>query len=45
MRRRSLPQQITLTVGNIRLDRGGEPWRFGSVVELTTGSASLGPYS
>lgn len=36
MRRRSLPQQITLTVGNVRVDRGRRSVEVrGTVVELT----------
>jgi DNA-binding response OmpR family regulator len=36
MRRRSLPQQITLTVGNVRVDRGRRSVTVrGKLVELT----------
>lgn len=45
MRRRSLPQQITLTVGNIRLDRGKRAVEVrGSVVELTAKEYALLEY-
>jgi DNA-binding response OmpR family regulator len=45
LRRRSLPQQITLTVGNIRLDRGRRVAEVrGSAVELTAKEYSLLEY-
>jgi two-component system copper resistance phosphate regulon response regulator CusR len=45
MRRRSLPQQITLTVGSIRLDRGKRAVEaHGRVVELTAKEYALLEY-
>ncbi len=45
LRRRSLPTQITLTVGNIRLDRGKRSVEVkGRVVELTSKEYSLLEY-
>jgi DNA-binding response OmpR family regulator len=45
LRRRSLPTQITLTVGNIRLDRGKRSVEVrGVVVELTSKEYSLVEY-
>ncbi len=45
LRRRSLPAQITLTVGNIRLDRGKRSVEVrGAVVELTAKEYSLVEY-